>query len=162
MQNNYLLKNKIKLKNKIFYTIFKNYNNIISRNVYKVQSYNKFIKFYYAHFLDNFFYINLDLKYMVMNTYYNKIFFINYDKNYYYTFYHLLKFKCLKKILLQLNYKNYYNTFYVHRKKIDTKFSIYNIIFNKPHKILLNLKKNINIIDKKSRYITIKLMQAKK
>lgn len=171
IQNNYLLHNKIKIKKKIFNTIFKNNNNLFLKSVYKVYSYNNDIKFYQANFLDNFFYINLNLKNMLINTYYNKIFFFNYDINYFINFYSALKLKFISNIVSKLNFKNYYNFFYYKDldviyfkikkfRKFFNLYSINNIIYKENTN--LNLKNKFNSLVKKANYTTIKLMKAKK
>lgn len=166
-QNNYLLQKKVKLKKNILYTIFTNYSDLIFRNTYKVKTSNKFIKSYQVHFVDNMFYIYINLKKIIINTYYNNFFFINYNSmlNYYNNFYDFLKLKLLNNIKLQLNNKNYYNLFSYKIKKINNKFNInniYNTITYKKSINKLKYKKFLNTLYNKVKYTSIKLMKQKK
>lgn len=108
---------------------------------------------------------------MLINTYYNKIFFFNYDINYFINFYSALKLKFISNIVSKLNFKNYYNFFYYKDldviyfkikkfRKFFNLYSINNIIYKENTN--LNLKNKFNSLVKKANYTTIKLMKAKK
>jgi hypothetical protein len=144
IQLNYILKlkNKMGIKyNKIVFTIFKQYKKSFLSNFYKVNMINKIKCYYNANINDNFIYICSSLKNIIYNTFYNKVFYINYDFNYLKSFYQFLQSKLLNNVLFTIKVKNYNNFLLLLGGKSSESFDV--II--KRNNVINNYKKKNNL-----------------